>query len=966
MKVVLFWLFHWWSEYIPLRSSVDQRLFMLIVTLGLFANAATVQAVELKRTSIGSYVGATVVKWKVSNGVVANFTATNLNDNTKYLADDLKCNFDKTILSCKFTTAGIYTIKIDGAKEIIQIISPAPNKIEDFDKPDYFTACQASDTYDVIVVDGTSAGIGAAITAAREGLKTCLLESSSLVGGMFTNGLGISDIGVDSQAGLNKPISTGLLYGFMKDFANEVKAVIKTRNLSNSMTNLSSTTERESIDGGLVFRPSVARQAVYNLLKNNNVNVQINSIFESIVRENDIYTVTASGLKYKAKYIIDATDSGDVAVAYYMQKYGKTEKALFDESQTSPYCKTLDNTDITENGLLQDKPEQSDPATVPRFCVRNPPQAYSYIMTIHPYDKEDDNWSYMAYPPPNCFNHKVYGATGVEGEYYTNMYKNSEGGTSWTFETGGLGDKMYQVKHHSKLGTYSVDAFRKKYEPNLISSDINKADCGKDATEFARLGDELVDCNAHGTDVKTGYAVDSSARSAVGERYLNHTLCLLYHVQQQDAAINNKSIGLTINEDPVRGNFPARMYVREGRRINGKATFFGSDTLKRTLKKVNGKFEPGDLLNGGRPQPSEYTYQGIGITGYAMDSHGASPEDSAEGKVPYATMASVTTVGVVPLGAMMPNDVSNMFVPLAMSSSAWGYTTIRMDPARANMGQVAALAIKFAEDNKSNNITTDTLVEKTDVGKQWLVKFQSYLLENGGKFFLYKDNEFQNPNDEQKKAHMAAQFLGIWGIMSGYGVKNDITKDVLLYPAQSIYPIGGYILGYGANLNRSEMTKTMLLGGLFAGNEQLKGADQTACNETFDDVSSSDWACPYITYAKTHQLLDGRSEKSFGTYEDVTEAELTKFIVKFIFDGVDVLTPYLKENVGAPLNILKTTYWYKPYRFCIDKHDSLKYLFSDEPGNKMTRAKVAQVIRKAIEVRNTASEPRKICEEKKI
>ncbi len=571
MKALLFWLFNEWQgifdppsvKLYKIRLEYPLIAFLFFITSS-FSPFVSASDIELKRTSsFGTHVDKEV-KWEVviPSGKSFSVKLQNLKDSSevtpKIIGTSISHIFDKDKagiykLTINLLNADRTVVKDTSGKAIsasyIQIVSPKqpPAFDTDFETKVSNRGCTESTAgtnydptkdYEVIVIDGTSAGIGAAVTAAKEnGLKTCLLESSSLVGGMFTNGLGISDIGVDWQAGLNKPVSTGLLYGFMKDFADEVKKVTAARTSlsptnTNPMKNVTPTTtkaEPESIDGGLVFRPSVAREAVYNLLNKNNVNVQIDSVFSSIEVDKDgIYTVIdTSGRRYRAKYIIDATDSGDVAVAYYMLKDVKTKETLLNESRESDYCKTLNNTDFatgTVNGL-QDKPTEF-PAKVPRFCVRNPPQAYSYIMTIHPYDNKNMNWSYMASPPPNCFNHQNYGATGIEGEYYTNMYTDTRGNAIWTFLTGGLGDNMYQVKHHSHLGTYLVSTFRDKYKSNSIISDINKADCGVKGSNFAKLGDELIDCNAHGTNIKTGYAVDSSVRTVVSERVVVHIIMI--------------------------------------------------------------------------------------------------------------------------------------------------------------------------------------------------------------------------------------------------------------------------------------------------------------------------------------------------------------------------------------------------------------------------------------------------------
>src|SRR3954454_13284662 len=49
--------------------------------------------------------------------------------------------------------------------------------------------------FDVVVYGGTAGGVIAAVSAAREGLKTALLEPGKHLGGMVSGGLGWTDVG---------------------------------------------------------------------------------------------------------------------------------------------------------------------------------------------------------------------------------------------------------------------------------------------------------------------------------------------------------------------------------------------------------------------------------------------------------------------------------------------------------------------------------------------------------------------------------------------------------------------------------------------------------------------------------------------------------------------------------------------------------------------------------------------------
>ena len=54
---------------------------------------------------------------------------------------------------------------------------------------------RAPQRFDVVVYGGTAGGAIAAVSAAREGLKTALLEPTTHIGGMVSGGLGLTDFG---------------------------------------------------------------------------------------------------------------------------------------------------------------------------------------------------------------------------------------------------------------------------------------------------------------------------------------------------------------------------------------------------------------------------------------------------------------------------------------------------------------------------------------------------------------------------------------------------------------------------------------------------------------------------------------------------------------------------------------------------------------------------------------------------
>ena len=82
----------------------------------------------------------------------------------------------------------------------------------------------ATKNFDVVVYGGTAGGAVAAVSAAREGLRTALIEPTNHIGGMVSGGLGYTDFGKKEVIGgyaLEFYYRVGRYYG-MNRFANDV------------------------------------------------------------------------------------------------------------------------------------------------------------------------------------------------------------------------------------------------------------------------------------------------------------------------------------------------------------------------------------------------------------------------------------------------------------------------------------------------------------------------------------------------------------------------------------------------------------------------------------------------------------------------------------------------------------------------------------------------------------------------
>lgn len=165
--------------------------------------------------------------------------------------------------------------------------------------------CGNQKRFDVIVVGGDPEGISAAVTAARNGMKTLLIEDDEALGGLMTlGGLNFIDM-------CNGRDGTLLTRGTFEEFYNAV--------------------------GGTAFDIETAKDAFMKMVtEEENLTLQLNTRFVEPVMQN--HTITGVVLEqdgkqetYKAKCIIDATVDADVAAAagadytYLGEDFGQTD-----------------------------------------------------------------------------------------------------------------------------------------------------------------------------------------------------------------------------------------------------------------------------------------------------------------------------------------------------------------------------------------------------------------------------------------------------------------------------------------------------------------------------------------------------------------------------------------------------------------------------------------------------------------
>ena len=170
-----------------------------------------------------------------------------------------------------------------------------------------------------------------------------------------------------------------------------------------------------------------------------------------------------------------------------------------------------------------------------------------------------------------------------------------------------------------------------------------------------------------------------------------------------------KLIGLHDQEFPDTDHWPWQIYVRQGRRIEGRAVVTQRNFI------VNPKT--------GRTPPMKHA---IAIGEHSFDVHPCHDRRFAvqgfmEGVLWYPKKAfGPAQPGQVPYEALLPKGVDNLLVQVALSATHVAMSVLRMEPVWMTTGQIAGLAAATALEQKTDVAQVDpaplpkTLTIQTD------------------------------------------------------------------------------------------------------------------------------------------------------------------------------------------------------------------------------------------------------------
>lgn len=508
-------------------------------------------------------------------------------------------------------------------------------------------------TYDVVIIGGTPGGIMAAIEAARMGKSVVLLERTARIGGLPANGLGATDIA-----------TRGATTGLFSEFTNAVKQYYIDNYGADSQ-------QVKDCSDGFHFEPSVAEKVFNDMLSpylslvDIRTKRQFNFSNDDISLSDDGHHINSIRLVnlnngeheiYEGNIFIDATYEGDLGAAARVPfRIGREAAWEFNEpgaGRVYEYWKSTPSEGTT-----------GDPD--------NAVQAYNYRLCL-----TKDPSQRIPFPKPDNYDRTEYESLIEDVWTGRHTWKAMKDVTPEMMEA--------NRKHLRNGGERSIIPWDSWGIGKIVSYNImpnGKTDANNQHSAF--ISTDLPEENWPWPTSSWEW------RDKFAGRLRDYTLGLLYFATNDTAlpeqfrkAVNEWGLSATEYED--NGFFPRQVYVREGRRFEGMYFFTASDALP--------------VAEGLRPPVHSNS---ITASHYALDSHAVRKRE--EGRVHLDGFISYpTAVYTVPYGVIVPKEVDNLLLPVPVSGSHIGFSTLRMEPCWMALGQAAGAAAALAIDGATS------------------------------------------------------------------------------------------------------------------------------------------------------------------------------------------------------------------------------------------------------------------------
>ena len=516
-----------------------------------------------------------------------------------------------------------------------------------------------SKSYDVIVVGGTPGGIMTAISASRMGQSVLLLERTEHIGGLPANGLGATDIAT-------RGATTGLFLEFVSRVYNYYASVYGP-----------DSQQAADCSDGYHFEPSVASMIFEEMIGEcRSITVKTMRQFDSdpsnlVMEDGRIVQIKVKNRdtklpeKYKGLVFVDATYEGDLGAAAGVPfRIGRESIDEFHEPIAGKVYKYW-------RGPVGPGTTYEGDGTI---------QAYNYrlCLTQNPDNKvpfrKPDNYDRNEYV--SLIDDILYG-------YHTGV------------KTLDISPQQREASREAILAggrtTVPDDPWGVWKITNMVKLPNGKNDANNQHMAF--ISTDLPEENQLWPTASWEW------RDNFAKRLRDYTEGLFWFAANDDAVPESfrkevQTWGYAADEYTDNDNFPRQVYVREGRRFEGMYFFTANDAEE--------PYERGPVHR-----------DAVTASHYALDSHAHHKRE--QGRIHLDGFLSYPTeVYNVPYGVIVPKEVENLLLPVPVSGSHTGFSTLRMEPCWMALGQAAgtAAALAIKENTSVQDVSVPSLQDE--------------------------------------------------------------------------------------------------------------------------------------------------------------------------------------------------------------------------------------------------------------
>ncbi|MBM3858122.1 MAG: FAD-dependent oxidoreductase [Verrucomicrobia bacterium] len=555
-------------------------------------------------------------------------------------------------------------------------------------------------TFDLVVIGGTPGGIACAVRAAREGLRVLLVNHTQHLGGFITSGGGGWEAPYD---GLRSP-----LYGEMLTGAAEYYRKTYGENSPQHLASMPSATSRAHIDRAKI-EPRIAEM-----------------LFNQMVEREKTLTVLLGHI------VAGAERDGAVLKRVTLRKCGaglQPAMPLIKDGQVANLPHTVRvSAKIFADGMYEG--DLMAAAGVKTQIGRESREQYGEPHAGVIYVKERRKAPGQRGFPKDADEGRLnirYNSHAT-AEIIEGPNSNEADGSVMAYNyrlilTRESSNKIMVSKPANYDPAIAKSAVGGGFVPNLPNNKV------------AWNGGRLIGPQ---NDYPGG---DWATRERISRQYLDAMLMRLWWLQNDPTAPEAErrrfaGYGLAADEFPDNNHVPYEIYVREARRLVGRYVFKEQDNM---------------IAEGIARTPIHP--DSVAITDWPVDSvaclRRSVPGSNLDG---IFFLAEEGRPAQVPYRSLLPKELDNLLVPVALSASHVGWGAIRLEPVWMQTGEAAGFAAALAVNQNTTPAALDSdLLIKTLAKNRVMVSF-------------FNDKEPMDP---------ALQYFGTKGFFPDYDAKLD-------------------------------------------------------------------------------------------------------------------------------------------------------------------------------------------------